>query len=245
MRTAVILALALAGCAREELVHGLDEAQANQVVVALDEGGVRADKRREDGTDATWRVEVAPGDAARAQRLLAERELPRPRPPGFAEVFAKGSVVPTPSEERALYLHALTGELARTVEAIDGVVEARVHLALPIEDALRLQPQPPPHAAVLVKARPGACERVEALAPGMQAIVAGAVPGLAAPNVSVVVAEAAAAPRAPSGEDGHRRALLLAAAAVAAATALALGGAGLRERLRSTAWARRRGEDAP
>ena len=75
-----------------------------------------------------------PGDASRAQRLLSERELPRPRPPGFGEVFGKGSLVPTPTEEHALYLHALAGELARSLEAIDGVVGARVHLGLPRPD---------------------------------------------------------------------------------------------------------------
>src|SRR5574337_1419390 len=108
-REALVLLLLSVGCGREEILHGLEEGQANQILVALDEGGVRAGKRRDDGTEGAWRIEVDPGDAARAQRLLADRELPRPRPPGFGEVFGKGSVVPTPSEERALYLHALSG----------------------------------------------------------------------------------------------------------------------------------------
>jgi type III secretion protein J len=214
--------LTLAGCSGEEILHGLDEAQANRALVALDEGGVRAVKRRDEGSEGAWRIEVRGADATRAHRLLAERELPRARPPGFGEVFGKGSVVPTPSEERALYQHALSGELARSVEAIDGVLEARVHLAWPQPDPLRPEPAAPPRASVLVKCRPGARAALDLLAPGVRALVAGAVPGLDAAAVSIVVAEAGPAPRVPAAEPvPRRRAALLALAAAAALAALA------------------------
>jgi type III secretion protein J len=220
-RLALLPLLLAAGCGREEILHGLEENQANQILVALDEGGVRAEKRRDEGAEGAWRVEVDGAESARAQRLLAERELPRPRPAGFGEVFGKGSVVPTPSEERALYLHALSGELARSVEAIDGVTGARVHLALPPQDLLRPDPGPPPRAAVLVKARAGARGRLDALAPGIQALVAGSVAGLEPAAVSVVIAEApppASAPRPP----GRGRALLLGLSGAAALLGLGL-----------------------
>src|SRR5512138_1888434 len=92
-----VSALALAGCAGEEILHGLAEPQANEVLVALDEAGVRASKRRDDGAEAGWIVSVPAGDARRAHRSLSERALPRARPAGFAEVFAKPSMVPTPT----------------------------------------------------------------------------------------------------------------------------------------------------
>jgi type III secretion protein J len=207
-----------AGCGRDEILHGLDEGQANQVVVALDEGGVRAEKRRDDAGEGTWRIEVPSGDAREAQRLLAERALPRRTPPGFGEVFGKGSIVPTPSEERALYLHALSGELARSVESIDGVSEARVHLALPPQDPMRADPAPPARAAVLVKARPGARPRLDPLTPGIQALVAGAVAGLEASSVAVVIAEGAPGQRsAGTGRSRHRDLLLALASALALA----------------------------
>ena len=50
----------------------------------------------------------------------------RPRQDGFGEIFGKGSLVPTPTEERALYVEALSGELARTLESVEGVTSARV-----------------------------------------------------------------------------------------------------------------------
>jgi type III secretion protein J len=232
----LLVAVAVAGCADDEILHGLDERQANEVLVALDERGIAASKEREDGAEERWHVEVARGDSARAQRILSERELPRARPPGFGDVFAKGSLVPTPTEEHALYLHALGGELARSVESIDGVVEARVHIGLPQPDPLRPGDRRSPRAGVLVKCRGPTCGPVRALEPGIRAIVAGAVDGLDASAVSVVFAEAAESP--PPAPDRARRGsrLLVALAATAAViAALAWATPALRARLRREA----------
>jgi type III secretion protein J len=227
----LVLAAALSGCGGEELLHGLDEAQANEILVALDEGGIAATKRREEGAEAQWAVSVTGRDAARAHRVLAERELPRARPPGFGEVFGKGSMVPTPTEEHALYLHALAGELSRSVESIDGVVEARVHLGLPQPDPLRPGERPPPRGAVLVKCRPASCDAVRALEPGIRALVAGAADGLEAAAVSVVIAPGAAA-RAAAPAPARRSPLLLALATLAGLGGVGLAGTALYARLR-------------
>jgi type III secretion protein J len=227
----LLLALAAAGCGREEVLHGLDQGQANEVVVALDEGGVRGEQRRMDGSEERWTVVVPSSEAPQARRILAERELPRTRPPGFAEVFGKGSMVPTPTEERALYLHALSGELSRSVEAIDGVLAARVHLAVAPHDPLRPGPSSPARAAVLVKARPGARGRLEPLTPGIQALVAGAVSGLDPQSVSVVVADGSALAPRPAPRRSALVPLVLAIVLALAAAAVLVAPA-LRGRLR-------------
>jgi type III secretion protein J len=232
---ALAVAVAVAGCAREELLHDLDELQANEVLVALDERGVHGTKVRGDGADPGWTVAVPGADASRAHRILADRALPRARPPGFGDVFAKGSMVPTQTEEHALYLHALGGELARSVEAIDGVVEARVHLGLPRPDPLRPGERIGPRAAVLVKCKVTSCSAIRALEGGIRSLVAGAADGLDAAAVSVVVAEAADTPPSPAPARRPRSALLVGLAALAATAAGALGVAGLRSRVRREA----------
>lgn len=232
MRRLAHIALALAAaCGDEELLHGLDETQANQSLVALGEDGISGRKAREDGSEGNWTLIVPSGEGARARRLLAARELPRARPPGFAEVFGKGSMVPTPAEERALYQHALAGELARSLETIDGVVEARVHLALPAHDPLRPEARAAPRAAVLLKCRTEARERIESLANGIRSLVAGAAESLEPESVAVVVAEAGAGP--PARDRGrppsHALAIL---AALAAILAFALSGLAIWSRVR-------------
>ncbi len=231
-RLAAALPWLLAACSGEEILHGLDEAQANRVVVVLSEAGVQGRAERGEGEGAGFTVTVDAAEAGRARRLLAERELPRQRAPGFAEVFAKGSLVPTPVEERALYHHALAGELSRSLETLDGVVEARVHLALPTPDPLRPEAGRPPRAGVLVKVRPEARPRLEALQAGIRSLVAGAAEGLDPASVSVVLAETAPAP-APAPPPGRPSRLLLALAAAAAAAGVALAAAALWARLRA------------
>jgi len=220
------LLLSLAGCGAEPVAHGLAERQANQVAVALDEAGIRASVRKEEGSEAAWRVEVPPGAAAAARRLLAERALPRQEGAGLAALLGQGSLVPTPGEERARILHALAGELARSVEAVDGVVEARVHLAPAPDDPLRAGSPPAARAAVLVKVRAGQRGRVEPLQAGLQALVAGAVPGLDPGQVAVVLAEASPAPPPPI--DSPRSPLAVGGAAAAAALGLLLLAVALR-----------------
>lgn len=223
MRRLLPLLLFLTACGEEEILHGLEESQANQVLVALSEAGIAGRKARADGNDGGWTVSVASGEASRAQRVLAERELPRPQPPGFAEVFGKGSMVPTPTEERALYHHALAGELSRTIEAIDGVVEARVHIALPSSDPLRAEAPKLPRAAVLVKCRPESRAQLEALSGGIRSLVAGAAEGLEVNAVAVVIAESTTGARAPAPGGTRAAPLLLALGTVAGLLGLALG----------------------
>lgn len=228
MRRLLPLLLLLAACGEEEILHGLEEAQANQVLVALFEAGIPGRKARADGNDGGWTVSVTPREAGRAQRILAERELPRPKAPGFAEVFGKGSMVPTPTEERALYHHALAGELSRSIEAIDGVVEARVHIALPSSDPLRPEAPRLPRAAVLVKCRADSRAQLEALSGGIRSLVAGAAEGLEPGAVAVVIAESASGPRVPAPSGRRGAPLLLALGVAAGLLGLALGAAAIR-----------------
>jgi type III secretion protein J len=186
----------LAGCGDEALLHRLDEPQANQVLVALAEAGLEARKEREGSDDGTFTVSVRPAEAGVARSLLSARDLPRSRSPGFSELFGSPGLVPTPLEEQARYLHALSGELARTLEGLDGVVGARVHLALPVLDPLRPDARRTPRASILIKCRPDARGRLEEQADGLRRMVAGAADGLEPASVAVVVAEASASPPA-------------------------------------------------
>jgi type III secretion protein J len=84
----------------------------------------------------------------------------------------------------------LAGEIARTLETVEGVVSARVHLVLPEPDPLAVDGKARvlAQAAVLLKVRAGR------LAPigerDVQKLVAGSVPGLDMSAVAVVVTPA-------------------------------------------------------
>ena len=192
--TALLPLFVLAAC-DSSVAGGLDEAQANEIVVALDGQGISALKQKEEGTSETptFRVEVSGADVARSLSALGAAELPRHRERGVEEVFGAGGLVPTATEERARYASALCGELARSLETMDGVLDARVHLALPdVRDLPLDAPAPHPRASVLLKYRRGAVRPYDDAA--VRAIVAGAVQGMDASDVAVVGVPAQAGP---------------------------------------------------
>jgi len=195
-RLGTIASLAGACGCQAELEQGLDEAQANAIVVALDQHGIGATKSAElgGGEEPAYTVSVAPDDVAPALAVLRSEGLPRERDPGLDEMFGEGSLVPTATEERARMTAALSGELSRSIESIDGVLDARVHIALPQAQVLGLDaPRPRARASVLVRHRgPSApCDEAE-----IRRLVAGAIEDMAAEDVAVVGVPVAPTPDA-------------------------------------------------
>jgi type III secretion protein J len=186
-----LLALLLLVACSTPIRHGLDEPAANEVVSALERVGIGAEKTRDDASGpSTFLVQVSSGDAVRALDVLHALGLPRERRTGFAEIYGQASLVPTATEERARYVEALSGEIERTLETVDGVVSARVHLVLEETEGLGDKPKNAAQAAVLLKTQSGPPIK-EA---DVQKLVAGSVPGLAAGSVAVVSTPAADPP---------------------------------------------------
>lgn len=177
--------LALSAC-EATLASGLTEDEANEIVVALHEQGIGARKGepRGAGEEARFAVHVAPEEVAAALAVLGAEELPRHDAPGFHEVFGEGGLVPTATEERARYVAALSGELGASLEAIEGVLDARVHVALPDTRRVTLdEAKPRPRASVLIKYRGDRAPYDEA---AVRALVAGAVQDMTLEDVAVV-----------------------------------------------------------
>jgi type III secretion protein J len=188
------LMLVATGCTTN-ILHGIDERAANDAARALERAGIGAEKLPEEsggaGAGARFTVRVARGDGARALDLLRALGLPREPRHGFSETYGQPSLIPTASEERARYVDALAGEIERTLESVDGVVSARVHLVLEETDPLAAdaKPRAAARAAVLLAARPG---RTPIAGADVQRLVAGSVAGLEAAAVAVVFTAAPA-----------------------------------------------------
>lgn len=198
-RAAVVIALAIGACGCQAAIEsGLPEAQANRVLVALDQHGIHGVKEpeRAAGERATYSVVVAPEDVAAALAVLRAEDLPSEPEPGLQEMFGEGSLVPTATEERARLTAALGGELARSIEAIDGVLDARVHVALADRSDVLLDDAPDrPRAAVLIRHR-GAQPPYSDDA--IRRLVAGAIQGMDPADVAIVgVAAPELVPSAP------------------------------------------------
>ena len=195
-RIPLLLIFLALGCTTE-IHHDLEEPQANSMLVALGEAGIAGDKIREGRGKNGWTVRVPRGDAQAAFKRLAELELPREEPAGLEQAYGEPSLIPTPTEERARYLAALGGELSRTLEAIDGVIDARVHVVQPSKHPLSRNEEPEEtRASALIKYRPGPdgkppCNAVEVIK-----LVSSGVEGLPEHKVNVIFTEARDAPAA-------------------------------------------------
>lgn len=196
-RTPLLVSCALsaalaAGCA-VPVAADLDDPDANRVVAALESAGIAAEKTRDPGTDARYRVDVPRAEAARAAAVLGEQGLPPRKTPGVLDALGTSALVPSRTAEHERLLMGIAGELERTLASAPGVTSARVHLAVPRQGALAGDPAAKPTASVLVQYRGKASPLSDS---DIRELVTHAVSGLDAEHVFVAsVAVPAPAPR--------------------------------------------------
>ena len=119
--------LLLASCS-QELYANLDEREINAMIAALARYNIRADKiALKDG----YSISVPSRYFADSINILSAAGYPQRKYVSLNELFGKSGLIPTPFEEHVRYIYGLSEELARTVSLFDGVIEARVHIALP------------------------------------------------------------------------------------------------------------------
>jgi flagellar M-ring protein FliF len=163
------------------LYRDLNPSEANRIVNVLEGGGFRVEI-----TGGGSIVSVPQEDLARARMELAGQGLPGDGTPGW-ELFDEGSGLGMNSfMQRVNRLRALEGELARSIQTLDGVDAARVHLVLPEREAFSRE-KPQPSASVIVRGRAGhTVSNRQALS--IRALVASAVPDMAPARVTVLSA---------------------------------------------------------
>lgn len=165
---------------REVVYSGLDQQDVTRIGAALDDAGISFDVNVTG--DA---VLVDYGKAAKARMLLAQKGLPRSESAGY-ELFDKlGSLGLTTFMQQVTKVRALEGELARTVQLIDGVRAARVHLAMRNDSSFRSEGDQATASVIIRADRDTGLHAANAI----RHIVAAAIPGLAPNQVTVMSAD--------------------------------------------------------
>lgn len=147
--------LVLAGCGQEELVRVDTEKQANEILVELAAHQITdARKQPKAKQRATvWLLTVPKADLLRAREVLVQLDLPRKPKGGYERMLATTGLIPTKTDERARLMYAMSGELERTFEVYESVVQARVHVVIPEAEPMSGQntKNPAPTAMVLIQ----------------------------------------------------------------------------------------------
>ena len=162
----------------ELLFSGLDSGDASQITQKLDQ---RKISYRLSAGGSTIMV---PSNSVHSARLyLAGEGLPKGGIVGF-ELLDKASLGTTDFDRRMSYLRALSGELVRTIREIEGVEDARVHVALP-ENTYFASRVRPATAAVFLKLAPHS-ELSRIQVKGIVHLVSRSVEGLKPVDVAVI-----------------------------------------------------------
>lgn len=161
---------------QEILYSGLTRDDVGRIGSALKDAGIDFDVSA-DGTT----VSVDYGQTAHARMLLAEKGLPQSADSGYELFNQIGSFGLTSFMQDVTKTRALEGELARTIQSLNGIKAARVHLVLPDRGSFRSDQQPA-SASVVISTDSGDTSPAQAI----RHLVAAAVPGLKIDNVTVL-----------------------------------------------------------
>lgn len=115
------------GC-REEIAHDLSEGDLRRVVTSLTELGIPFERNR--SADGKWTVSVDSSLESRAILALNERRVIRERRDPDTQT---PSIFSGPLDEQLRFERSLSDEIERTIMSLDGVLEAKVHLNLPVK----------------------------------------------------------------------------------------------------------------
>jgi type III secretion protein J len=216
--TSIFVLVFLSGC-KEDLFARVDERDANAALGVLYTEGIAATKIIAEGE--FWKVEVDSKDLQKALLVTRNQGIPRERFSTIGDLFKKEGIVSTPSEIRMRYLFAVSQELSNTLSHIDGVISARVHPVMPVNDPLADKVLPA-SAAVFIKHLPEA--DVQQMAPAIKTLVAKSIEGLSIDQVSLTFFATKAVTPVPMNEDSIRNNVVPSLALLfGACLALALG----------------------
>jgi len=190
-----IIILAFSGCeSTKTIVNGIDEREANEILVLLASKNIEAYKiQQQTGAaggatkEILWDIAVNASDATTAMAILSQYGLPRRRTQNLLELFAAGGLVPSEMQQKIRYQAGLADQIASTIRKIDGVVDADVQLSFPEEDPLNPQAEKGAATASVYVKHTGVLDDPNShLIAKIKRLVASAVQGLSFDNVTVI-----------------------------------------------------------
>ncbi|GAA9249951.1 flagellar basal-body MS-ring/collar protein FliF [Helicobacter pylori] len=127
---------------------------------------------------------LIPKDKVYEERItLASQGIPKTSKVGF-EIFDTKDFGATDFDQNIKLIRAIEGELSRTIESLNPILKANVHIAIP-KDSVFVAKEVPPSTSVMLKLKPDM-----KLSPtqilGIKNLIAAAVPKLTTENVKIV-----------------------------------------------------------
>lgn len=159
------------------LFEGLDSSDNALILQHLQQNQIPYKVSRDDTI-------LIPKDKVYEERItLASQGIPKTSKVGF-EIFDTKDFGATDFDQNIKLIRAIEGELSRTIESLNPILKANVHIAIP-KDSVFVAKEVPPSASVMLKLKPDM-----KLSPtqilGIKNLIAAAVPKLTIENVKIV-----------------------------------------------------------
>lgn len=161
------------------LYAGLSSQDGAKITGTLEQNGLeyRVDQRTGD-------ITVPASEVHSTRLILARSGLPPKATKGFSILDQKQALGTSNFIERARYNRALQEELVETIESVESIREARVHLSIPKQTSF-LRSHLKPSASIMVNLYPGTSLNDMQVA-GIKHLVSASTPGLDTDQVSIV-----------------------------------------------------------
>jgi type III secretion protein J len=143
----LVVCLLLAAC-EQELLKGLDQRQANEVLAVLQQANINA--KKQDGGKAGYSIQVSQADFAKSVELLKTNDLPSKPRVEIAQMFPADSLATSPRAEKARLYSGIEQRLEQSLLVLPVVVKARLHISYDVESSAIRQQAAPAHLSVLV-----------------------------------------------------------------------------------------------
>jgi len=173
---AAVVALEMNGPPYVALFEGLSPADGGKVIAGLQKLAIPYELQ-----GAGSIILVPAPDLAQARLQLGAAQVPEDDVSSAWDKLENAPMTTSDLAQSTMATQALQASLAQSIEGMSGIQSAQVYLAVP-PDTPFLSDQPKPTASVVIAADP---DSAAALGPAIANLVAGAVPGLSAPQVSV------------------------------------------------------------
>ncbi len=196
--TAFFGLLLLAGCQKTTLVvSGVDEREANEIIVFLASSGIPSIKTPGSSSSPggaqgapKWNISVEEKKATDAMAILNQNGLPRLKGVNLLDLFGKTGMMSSEKEDNIRYQAGLAEQIASTIRKIDGVIDANVQISFPAADTQSLPwEQATPQkitAAIYVKHQGVLDDPNSHLVMKIKRLVSGSVQGLEINDVTVI-----------------------------------------------------------
>jgi len=192
----VLMAVVLTSCERQEnVVNGLTEREANEIIVFLASKDIKSTKVRseEEGGGGgqkvlLWNLAVASSRVTEAMATLNMAGLPRKKGQTLLGLFAGGGLVASEAQDRIRYQAGLAEQIAGTIRKVDGIIDADIQLSFPEEEGFGGGDKPPGKvtASVYVKHQGILDDPNAHLVTKIKRLVASSINGLEFENVTVI-----------------------------------------------------------